>query len=274
MSAVNQGKGPIELACNHQSPPGKKAIRRIRSSFQNWLWFLLILFVLWQLLASILHNPLICPSPCAVLEQMVLQIQDPRFLAAIFNTIGRALCALLFGFAIGIPCAFLSAFYVWCREFLNRLVSVLQTVPNVCYIILLLFWTTRTWTVILSGFFLLFPLIYRSLYEQLDDLCHQWREVWILYPQPKWVLTSRICFPMLRPALAAALKSASSLSFKACVTSEILTGLAPGIGKRIQIARLDLNLAGVCAWSLWLILFVFIFEKLWDWLALRLFGQD
>ena len=252
----------------------RKDKRDNQKSLQSWIWFIIIIISFWWILSACMHNPLICPSPFQVVHQMVLQIQNPDFVTALLNTMGRALSSLALGFAIGLPCSFLGAFYPFWREFLNRLVSVLQTVPNVCYIILLLFWTDRTLTVILSGFFLLFPLIYRSLYEQLSDLCRRWKDVWILYPQPKWVLTTRICFPMLRAALAAALKSASSLSFKACVTSEILTGLAPGIGKKIQIARLDLNLAGVCAWSLWMILFVFLFEKLWNLLAVRLFSQE
>ncbi|WP_323088904.1 ABC transporter permease [Allobaculum sp. JKK-2023] len=234
------------------------------NGFFYWLAFLITVLSLWQTAAWVMHNSLICPSPAQTFSQMIEQARAPGFFIAIAWTIGRALGALAASFVLAIPASFAGAFYGPAREFLNRLVSILQTVPNVCYIILLLFWTDRNATVILTGVFLLFPLIYRSLYEQLAELIHQYRPIWIVYNQPRIVLMLRVCFPMLRPAFLAALKNASSLGFKACVTSEILTGIAPGMGKKIQAARLDLNLAGVFAWSIWLILLVFAFEKLWN----------
>ncbi|MBF0579027.1 hypothetical protein IM774_04360 [Erysipelotrichaceae bacterium RD49] len=252
--------------------PSKPSVSKAGGLFY-WLMFLGTVGVAWQIAASILNNSLICPSPFGVLAQMAVQIQSPGFLASLLFTIGRALIALAVSLLLAIPASFAGAFFIPAKEFLNRLVSILQTVPNVCYIILLLFWTDRNMTVILTGVFLLFPLIYRSLYEQLAQLIHQYRPIWIVYPQPRIVLMSRICFPMLRPAFLAAIKSASSLGFKACVTSEILTGIAPGIGKKIQIARLDLNLAGVFAWSIWLILLVFCFEKLWNLCIDHLFAE-
>lgn len=240
----------------------------------QWILFWLLLAGAWQLLSLWIHNALICPSPLHVLREMMRQILLPGFWQSLAATVLRALLALGLSFLAALPIAFLSAFYAWIGGFFNRLVSLMQTVPNVCYIILLLFWTGRTQTVILTGFFLLFPLIYRGLYEQLCALRRRWRDVWVIYPQPTWILMRKICLPQLRPALSAAIKTASSLSFKVCVTSEILAGLSTGIGKKIQTARFDLNLAGVAGWSLWLVLLVFCFEKIWGFLLSRLPGSD
>lgn len=242
--------------------------RLLRSSLFQWAAFLVIIGVLWAGAALAVSNPIILPSPWQVLLEMKRQLLQEGFALSMLLTIARALAALASSFVLAMPAAFLAVFYPAIRGFLNRLVSVMQTVPNVCYIILLLFWTSREQTVILTGFFLLFPICYRSFYEQLITLVRQWKPVWMIYPQPRSVLMVQICLPMLRPSFSAALKSASSLAFKACVTSEILTGLAPGIGKSMQLARLDLNLAGVFAWSVWLVLLVFLFEQLWNRLVL------
>ncbi len=264
VSSLSPKKSHKKKQSNRNQNKAKSPDAHPANGFFYWLAFLVTVLSVWQIAAWAMHNSLICPSPLETLGQMIEQAQTPGFLASIAWTIGRALGALAISFVLAIPASFAGAFYVPAREFLNRLVSILQTVPNVCYIILLLFWTDRNTTVILTGVFLLFPLIYRSLYEQLTELIHQYRPIWIVYNQPRIVLMLRVCFPMLRPAFLAALKNASSLCFKACVTSEILTGIAPGMGKKIQAARLDLNLAGVFAWSIWLILLVFAFEKLWN----------
>lgn len=251
----------MSLSSPLEKPTSKSSKRQ---NLLEWLFFFVIVLSLWQFAAWSIHNALICPTPWQVFQAMIDQFQSPTFWPAIGTTILRALFSLGFSFAAALPISFLGAFYPLGGGFFNRLVSIFQTVPNVCYIVLLLFWTSREQTVILTGFFLLFPLLYRSLYEALCALQEQWKAVWTLYPQPKFILMGKICFPLLRFPLLAAIKSASSLSFKVGVTSEILTGLMVGIGKRMQMARLNLDLAGVVGWSIWLVILVFVFEKLWS----------
>lgn len=243
-------------------------------TFRSWILFVLVVGLLWQLAAWIANNPLILPSPLQVIAQMGQQIRNPEFFLSVLFTLTRALSSLAISFVLALVFAFAGAFYPPLARQVNRLVSILQTLPNVCYIILLLFWCSRDMAVILSGFFLLFPLIYRTLYEALLELIERWKAVWIVYPQPKTVLAGKICLPMLKPALMSALKNASSLSFKVCVTSEILCSLSTGVGRQIQLDRFHLNLAGVIAWSLWLVLLVFGFEKLWDLLIAKMFATS
>lgn len=247
--------------------------KTIKRSLLEWAAFFMILLALWSLAALAADNALICPTPWQTAEEMLVQAQSPAFVSTLAMTIGRALLSLAVSFVSALVCAMLAAFFRLVRGFLNRLVSLMQTIPNVCYIILLLFWTTRAQTVILTGFFLLFPLIYRTMYEELMALCETYRDVWLIYPQPVFVKMFTICLPMLRPAFFSALKSASSMAFKVCVMSEILTGITPGIGRSMQTARLALNPAGVIGWSLWLILIVFAFEALFSLLLEQLFRR-
>lgn len=251
----------------------KKKDRQLR--VKDWAMFIVGALILWQIGSLIVNNNLVLPSPIRVGKQMLLQMQNPDMYISCGMTIARALSALVLSFVIALPLSFLATFYSkYFRLTLDRIAALMQTVPNVCYIIMLLFWTSRNATVILTGIFLLCPLIYRALVEQLDVIIDQWTPIWILYPQPTWVLMSRICFSMLKPAIASALKSASSMAFKVCVTSEILTGLTPGIGRNIQLARLDLNAAGVLGWSIWLVILSFGFEALWHLWLQHLFASD
>lgn len=250
----------------------KKKQEALRKTAVNWGVFIALLVAVWWLAALSIDNEVICPSPWLVGQQMAAQVSSPGFSASVGATIGRALLAMGLSCGLALPLALIAAFFHGAGEMINRLVSVLQTIPNICYVILLLFWTTREYTVLLTGAFLLFPMGYRTFYEHLRLLIKTWSPVWTVYPQPKRVLMGRICLPMLQPAFKAALKSMSSLAFKVCVTSEILTGLATGVGKSMQLARLDLNLAGVLAWSVWLVILVFLFEAVWDWMLDRLFA--
>lgn len=237
----------------------------------SWLVFLLIVTG-WQLVCLKVDNSLICPSPFEIVEQMIAQAQRPDFFRIVFTTVLRAMQALVVSFAAGFAAAFASFFWKPAAGFFNALAGLLQTVPNISYIILLLFWTGREQTVLLVAFFMLFPMVYRTLYEQLAQLHHHLHDLWTIYPQPPLFLAFRICLPMMKASIASALKNASSVSFKVVVMTEILASISTGIGRSMQAARLDINVAGVLGWSFWLILLVYLFEKLWNGLLGRMSG--
>lgn len=233
------------------------------SKVLHWILFLAVVISLWEVISLITDNSLVCPGPGLVFSQMMDQLSSPTFFITIGSTIARAVLALVLSVVFGCLAAFLAFFSKWARSFLDKIVSLLQCIPNIAYIIILLFWAGRWQTVQLSAFFMLFPSVYRSLHEQLQAIQKEWKMVWTVYPQPRWVLAWKICLPLLGPALLSSIRSASSVSFKVCVMAEIMAGLGTGIGRSMQAARMDLNLAGVLAWCIWLIIIVYIAEKLW-----------
>lgn len=231
------------------------------------------LFGAWMLLAWKMDNSILCPSPVQVAEQMILQLQRPDFFAIISITAGRALGGLALSFAAGVLLACLALFVPLLKGMLNSLVSLMQAVPNVCYIILLLFWTSRNTTVLTVIFCLLFPVVYRSFLEALEQLADHWRDVFQVYPQPWWIILSRACFPAMEPVFASALISGSSMAFKAAVMAEVLAAVTQGVGRSLQAARVNVEVAQVLGWMVWLLLLVFMFEKLWRWLIAALFRK-
>ena len=89
-----------------------------------------------------------------------------------------------------------------------------------------------------------------------------WHDVLMIYPQSMYVTVTRIYIPLMKSAVVSSLISASSLAFKVGVMAEILGQVQTGIGRQIQLARLDIDLASVMAWTIWLILIVFVFDAL------------
>lgn len=81
-----------------------------------------------------------------------------------------------------------------------------------------------------------------------------------------------VYLPLLRPAMASSWITCSSLGFKVVVMAEIMTSVSLGIGANMQYDRLNVNLAGVMAWTIWLLICVCIFNKLLKKVLERLFG--
>ena len=229
---------------------------------KEWALFFFGIILVWSAAGLLINNPVILPMPSLVIEQMTKQVLSASFGNTVLYTVIRALGSLL----ISLFLAFLTAFYATGhRTFYNyfeKILIILRSIPNVTFVILLLFWVKREYSVFIVAFLLLFPVLFDILYQSLQDIERKWRDVFILYPQHFFTRLKYVYLPLLKSPLNAGLNSACSLSFKVCIMAEILASVAPGMGRNMQLERLDLNLAGVIAWTIWLLICVFIFNKL------------
>lgn len=245
--------------------------KRKNAVFRILFWA--VLFGLWSLLSLLMNNSILCPTPWDVAKQMAAQLGRPDFFAVLAATASRALIGLLISFGAGVGMACAAHFLHVLKEMMNHLVSLMQAVPNVCYIILLLFWTDRNNVVLIVIFCLLFPVVYRNFLETLDQIRSRWQDVFAVYPQPWWIILSRASFPAMEPVFSSTLISGSSMAFKAAVMAEVLVSSNIGIGRSMQTARVNVEVAQVMAWMIWLLLLVFLLERVWWKLIELLFGK-
>ncbi len=218
---------------------------------------LVLLLLGWQGLALALANPVIFPGPAATLQQMLLQALRPDFFLMLGASLGRALGALTLSLAAGFPLAVLAYFHKSVAAILNQLVLILRSVPNIAIIILVLFWLPRGSAVLLVSFLLGFPIVYSNTLEALNEVHAKWQPLLAIYPQPWYIRLTQVLVPHMRASLQASVISASSLCFKAVVMAEVLCQVSPGIGRGMQLARSDVNAAGVIGWTIWLLLLAF-----------------
>lgn len=230
--------------------------------FKEWALFFCIIIGIWALAGMYIHNPIILPMPTEVIKQMILQVSSASFYKALLSTLVRAFLSIL----ISLMAAFIFSFYARNHEmfyrFFEKALVIVRSIPNVTFVILLMFWVKREISVYIVAFLLLFPVLFDILYQALIEIETKWKDVFILYPQRFLSRFKYVYLPLLKSPLKAGMSSAASLSFKVCVMAEILASVSSGIGRGMQLDRLDLNLAGVMAWTIWLLICVYIFNKL------------
>ena len=83
----------------------------------------------------------------------------------------------------------------------------------------------------------------------------------IVYEQPLWYQIIKVKIPLLYSYLIASFSSGIGLAFKVGVMAEILGQVNNGIGKKLQWSYLNIDMIGVFAWTLWLILLLLVLEK-------------
>ena len=233
----------------------------------NWLqkWkqllgiFLFALF-LGLFLFLVLDNPVIFPSPWMVLAAMKEQLQTTIFYKSIFFTVTRVVFGIAMSFFFGARLAFWRFFYPKTRIWLDYLILLLRSIPNITLMILFLFWLGGEQSLFLVIFLVLFPVVYQACADELETIQTRWKDVLEIYPQPRRYLLRQVYIPLLKPALGSALISITSLGFKVGVMAEILSQVRGGIGRNMQIAKLNVDLASLLAWTIWFLIVVAVCE--------------
>ena len=82
----------------------------------------------------------------------------------------------------------------------------------------------------------------------------------ILYPQSLWRQIVKVELPLLKPYLAASYESGIGLAFKVGVMAEILGQVPDGNGKKLQWSYMNIEMAEVFAWTIWLIILLVLLE--------------
>lgn len=229
---------------------------------RHWIYFIAGFLVFWLILSCLINNIYILPSPFMVIEIMIKLLFATSFYSSVFMSVFRAVLSVIVSFIVAVLIAIISLRKHFISSLLEKTILVLRSIPNVTYVILLLFWVSRETMVFIVSFLLLFPIIYQNIFESLKEQENLWHDVLMIYPQSMYVTVTRIYIPLMKSAVVSSLISASSLAFKVGVMAEILGQVQMGIGRQIQLARLDIDLASVMAWTIWLILIVFVFDAL------------
>lgn len=221
----------------------------------------IILLLIWQWLSVGLDNDVLLPCPFAVLKAMLLQLQNASFYTSVFHTLLRILC----GFFIAILCALLIALstylYSWLADLLYPLLLLTRSIPNISYILIVLFWCSPKTSVIVISFLILFPTMYTNLYQGLCACPKAYLDVMKLYPGSKLFDVKHVYLPYLRSYLYTAASIGISLALKVGIMAEIIGQANDGIGRQLNLCRLDLDTAGIFAWSVWIIVILFLADQ-------------
>lgn len=230
------------------------------------LFSFVLLLALWQGMTMVVLNEIILPQPLHVLNTMIAQMKTPLFYVTIAHTLIRILCGFLIAMAVALFFAFLTYFYPVAADLCYPLILVTRSIPNISYILIVLFWCSSQISVIVISFMILFPTIYAALYQGLCDVPDAYHDLMTMYPGQKRFDVFHVYLPFLRPYLFTSTSVGVSLALKVGIMAEILGQSAIGIGRELNICRLNLDMGGVFAWTIWIIFILWALDRFIRWL--------
>ena len=83
-----------------------------------------------------------------------------------------------------------------------------------------------------------------------------------IYPKGRMETFFRVYLPLLRPAVSASICNGIAMAFKVGVMAEILGQVPFGVGRQMQLARLNFDLVSVMAWTGWIIILLYVCDRL------------
>lgn len=225
---------------------------------------ILLILLGWMGIAHAVGNAVLVPYPTEVFFIMLTHLGTFSFYKAIIITLLRMLYGMLWAFLIAMILAFSGNYIKPIRELFKPIFAVFKTVPTISYIFLVLLWFGRSKSATIVSFLVLFPIFYMNIVQGLEGISSSYLNLMKIYPAPKRIQIFRIYLPLIENYLYAAFKSAFGLGFKVSVMAEILGQIPNGIGRELQLAKLNFDIPELFAWTIWIILISVLAEGIFD----------
>lgn len=217
--------------------------------------------LIWQSLSWL--SPMLGLPPFAVpglqkIGQSLLQITPVDALV----TFARVVGALLISFVIGVFGAI--CMYQWPRlgRHLRPLVRILMAVPVISWVLFAILWFR--WVEFRIGFVLIIvcaPVFLVDALDSMNNVSQDLREMVRSFRPTRMQYFRKLLLPAITPGLFTSWKINLSLSIRVVTIAE-LVGAVTGIGYQLAVAQELFSVADVFAWTLILVVMLFIAEGL------------
>ena len=222
----------------------------------------IILLAVWQCGALMAANDILIPTVTQTLAYLWGLLKTAKFYTALGASIFRIVCGWTLSLLAALFLSILCSLYPRFRLYFEPLHILSRTIPNVSYIIIALIWLGSEGAVMLVSFLILFPIFMNGFLNRLDAQSAECRDAETVYPETVSIRITKKILPELVSEILTTGKTAASMGFKVGVMAEILGSVPSGIGRQINYCRMDLNTAGILAWTIVLIVLAGLFDTL------------
>ena len=205
--------------------------------------------VLWQVLALMVHNPILLVGPWETLLALLKLLPTAEFWQAVGGSLLHILGGFLLGGCLGLGLAFLAYEKPFLRDLLSPVIGVMKAVPVVSFVVLVIIWAGNRGLSLYVTAVVVLPILYLNTLEgllgtdrKLLELAEVYRMTWPARLRGIWL-------PQLRPQLLGALELAVGMAWKSGVAAEVIGQPLGSLGNTLYRAKIYLETDKVLAIS-------------------------
>lgn len=221
---------------------------------------LAFLLGLWKILSLWVGASIIIPSPEETFNACFLLLGRSDFYTDVWHTVARSLTGFFIALALALLMGITAGTYQVVYILFKPLVSITKATPTMSVILLALIWLHTEIAPILVGFLVIFPLLYSNIVEGIKSVDPKLLEMASMYQVKKKRMITELYLPSLSSHLTTAAATALGLNLKVIIAAEVLSQPRNCIGTSLQMEQINLNTAGVFAWTIIAILISSFFD--------------
>lgn len=219
-----------------------------------------VIIILWKILSVFVGKEVIVPSPESTFHKMVQIIMGKDFFVIVLSTIIRTLVSFFLSLVLALILGLLSFISKRVSFVVDPIVSIIRSTPTMAIIILALIWLGGEKSPIFIGFIVVFPILYSNVVEGFNNIDVNLIEMAKIYDVSKKEIVTNIYIPSIRNYLLAGINAALGLNFKVMISAEVMGQPKYAMGTNLFIQKINLEMSGVFAWAIILILIATFFD--------------
>lgn len=220
----------------------------------------LFLFVVWILGERIIDNDLVIPDISSVVWALFALLKTSSTYLIIFKTIGRLVLTVISCAVLTLILAFLSYKSKGFESFFKPLFVILRTVPIASVIIILLFMIGNEYSPYFITAFVVLPVMYEGVLNGFFAIDSTIKDEVRQLSNINFKIIMSVFVPVTLPYIIASFVQSFGLGLKVMVMSEFIAQPRGTIGYTMLQEKLYLDTADIFAWTLIMVLFVFLVE--------------
>ncbi|MCD7839647.1 MAG: ABC transporter permease subunit, partial [Erysipelotrichaceae bacterium] len=166
------------------------------------------LIVLWQMTSLIVDKEVILPFPGHVFLRMLDYLTISSFYSAVMSTLLRIFISFMLAMLIGVSLGICAGLNHHVYELLEPIMALLQTIPQIGYILILLVWLNSLQALIVIVMLMILPLFYHNTVSGIQHIDRDLKDVITLYHHSLFFNLRYAYLPLISGYLASAVSTA------------------------------------------------------------------
>ena len=215
----------------------------------------------WCLTAACVDQPLLIPSPIAVLRRLGELAAAPLFWRSTLVSLLRIFCGALAGTILGTLCAVLTCRFHLADWILTPAIRLVRATPVASFIILVLLWVSTGKVPGVISALMVLPVVWESVSAGIRSADPQLLELAKAYQFGFYKTMRYVYLPALKPHFAAGVCTAIGLAWKSGVAAEVLCLPKAAIGTQVYYSKIYLETPSLFAWTSVVIVLSMLLER-------------
>ena len=221
---------------------------------------------IWWLAAEQIDKAWVLPTPAQVFKALFSTITLKKVLPTVFASLWGIFKGYLWGTALGLILAALTAQIYPLHVLFSPLLTVVKATPIASFILILWVFFTNTAVPAYAVMLIVLPIIWANTEAGFKNTDGKLAEMARAYDFSLFKRLRYLYIPSAYPFFKSAAVTALGMAWKAGIAAEVLCTPDGTVGKMIAHAKRDIETAELFAWTIAVVAVCFLFEKLLSWM--------